>query len=175
MPSGPDPTTVQALQQIGGTPLFGAAGGDMSSGSGTTAGGLLFVAQSGNETLNASAATSNNVMIGGLDTAGHDVIVAGSGDDTLIAQLSATTLTGGSGSDLFSFVNGDGGSQAMIANFTSKDEVLLSGYGASAANTALQNASTSGGNTTLTLSDNTQITFVGVSSASVLQGHVFST
>jgi hypothetical protein len=38
----------------------------------------------------------------------------------------------------------------------------------------LNNAVSSASNTTLTLSDNTQITFLGVASASVLLGQVFS-
>jgi hypothetical protein len=62
----------------------------------------------------------------------------------------------------------------MITDFTTNDTVFFTGYGANQATTALSNAVSSAGNTTVTLSDNTQITFLGIASASVLQGHVAS-
>ena len=39
---------------------------------------------------------------------------------------------------------------------------------------AQQSAVVAGGNTTITLTDNTQITFLGVSSAGALSGHIMS-
>jgi len=52
--------------------------------------------------------------------------------------------------------------------------VLLLGYGAGAADAAIANATTSGGSTTITLSDNTTIKFVGVTSSAALSGHISS-
>ena len=88
---------------------------------------------------------------------------AGAGADTL----------GGGGSDLFAFVHGHAGGADAITGFTTQDTVGLFNYGSGAASAALQGAVSSGGNTTLTLADNTTITFIGVSSVSALQGHVF--
>ena len=67
-----------------------------------------------------------------------------------------------------------GGNHDMIANFSANDIVHLSGYGASAAANALAGAISSGGSTTITLSDSTQITFLDVASASALAGHILS-
>jgi Ca2+-binding RTX toxin-like protein len=104
--------------------------------------------------------------------------VAGSANDTIIAGAGQETIVGGAGSDLMAFVKtvitGTHPSDS-ISNFTASDSVYLYGYGASAAGAATTGAVTSGGNTTITLSDNTKITFVGVSSASALSGHIFST
>jgi Ca2+-binding RTX toxin-like protein len=103
--------------------------------------------------------------------------VAGSANDTIVAGTGSETITGGAGSDLMSFVKSIVSVTSpsdSITNFTSSDAVALYGYGSSAAAAALSAATSAGGNTTITLSDNTKITFVGVSSASALTGHIFS-
>jgi Ca2+-binding RTX toxin-like protein len=118
----------------------------------------------------------NNVMRGGHDATGSDSIVRGSGNDTLVAGTGSDTLVGATGShDLFVFLAVNGGTAAsdVIANFNPNDQVLLSGYGPGAA-AALSTAPISGSSTTLTLSDHTQITFTGLSSADTLAGHVVS-
>jgi len=53
--------------------------------------------------------------------------------------------------------------------------VVLGNYGAGAADAAIAGATTAGGSTTITLSDNTKITFTGVTSSAALNGHIFST
>jgi hypothetical protein len=69
---------------------------------------------------------------------------------------------------------------AVVINFSSlSDTVILSGYnsvvgaGGDQASTALADATTTGGDTTITLADGTHITFVDATTAQ-LQGHVFS-
>jgi len=62
----------------------------------------------------------------------------------------------------------------VIANFTASDAVNLSGYGGNDAARALAGAVSAGGNTSITLTDNTQITFLSVGSPGALAGHVFS-
>jgi hypothetical protein len=62
----------------------------------------------------------------------------------------------------------------VITDFNANDTVYLAGYGSSEAANALSHATSSGGSTTLTLSDNTQITFQNVASASALTGHLVS-
>ena len=162
----------------GGVTLFGGAGGAIDySGS---AGGLFYLAGSGNETLDASKSTTSNIMYGG---SGPDSIIggqgAGQGSDTMVAGSGNDTLVGNandSGQDMFVFFSADGKAapQDVVQNYTAGDEVLLAGYGATAAATALANASTNDGSVTLTLSDHTTITFADVASVSSLTGHVMS-
>ena len=99
--------------------------------------------------------------------AGADQINAGSGSDTLL---------GGGGQNTFYFWSAFGGPSAndVIGDFSAIDNVLLLGYGAGAADAAIANATTSGGSTTITLSDNTTIKFVGVTSSAALSGHISS-
>ena len=61
----------------------------------------------------------------------------------------------------------------VVSQFTSNDQVLLAGYGAGEAQHALSTATSAFNNTTLTLSDNTQITFLGTSLQQLI-GHVSS-
>jgi len=111
---------------------------------------------------------------------GADSLVAGSGNDTLYAGSGTDSLGGGTGSNLFifekSFINGAGNTDVMTDFAASSgNQVWLEGYGTAAAAAALSGAVSSGGNTTLTPSDNTKITFMGISSVSSLSGHIYST
>jgi Ca2+-binding RTX toxin-like protein len=81
-------------------------------------------------------------------------MVAGTGNAVMVA---------GTGPDLFIFVNGKTGGSDTIWNFVpGTDKVLLSNYAPDVVQTALAGAVTAGGSTTITLSDNTRITFGGV-------------
>lgn len=78
-------------------------------------------------------------------------------------------MTGGSGdSNMFDFLNGRAGASYTITDFNAADgnKVWLANYGNDAVTNALstQQQETVNGvvNTTITLSDNSQITFVGV-------------
>ena len=76
-------------------------------------------------------------------------------------------MTGGAGSDLFSFANGSAGGSDLITDFSaSTDKVTLQGYGSGAVTAALNSAAFSGGSETLTLSDGTKVTFAGVTNLS---------
>lgn len=153
----------------GGTTLYGSAGGNIAL-SGNQ--GLVYAAGAGNETLNGTASFGNNELAAG---SGSDVILGGHGDDTLFAEAGAATLAGGGGPDIFAFFASlTHGNAVAILDFNTNDSVYLSGYGANQASIVLSNASSSNGNTVITLADHTQVTFIGVSSASTLQGHVFS-
>jgi hypothetical protein len=65
-------------------------------------------------------------------------------------------------------------SHDVITDFDANDVVYLAGYGSGEASNDLNMAVSSGGNTTVALSDNTQITFLGVASANTLSGQVVS-
>jgi RTX calcium-binding nonapeptide repeat (4 copies) len=157
----------------GAATLFGSAGNSLNY-TGAT-GGTLAVFDSGAETIDASTSSTANVFWGGLDSKGADLMSGGSGNDTLIAGTGSDTMTGGAGNNLFAFIASQAGGANAVTDFTTNDTVHLFNYGATAASAALMGAASSAGNTTLTLSDGTSITFMGVASASTLTGHVFST
>jgi hypothetical protein len=172
--AGPNETLL-ASGGVSGTTMFGGANSDITYG--TSSGSLLFVAGLGNETLNASAATSNVTMWAGLDSTAGNSLVGGSGTNMMVAGTGADTMVGNvSSQDMFAFfsVNGGAAAKDYISNFGTLDSVLLYGYGTAAAAAAISGAASSGGNTTITLADSTKITFIGVSSASALSGHIFS-
>jgi Ca2+-binding RTX toxin-like protein len=117
---------------------------------------------------------------------GSDSVVGGSGDDTIVGGVTnagTTTMTGGAGNNLFFFQHGNVNGTDIITDLTASagnlvalfnyDSVVGGGAG-SATQAALAGATTSGGNTTITLADGTQITFDNTTVAQ-LQQHLFST
>jgi len=142
--------------------LFGSAGSAITY-FGVEA-GAVYAAGSGNETLSAAGSGSGSIIFGGQDPAGGDSLVGASGNDALLAGSGADTLSaGGGGGDHFVFIKGAAGGVDVIQDFQASDALLLFGYGANAGANALASATVSGGATTIALSDNTRITFQGVS------------
>lgn len=126
-----------------------------------TAGDNL-IAGAGAETLVGSGDGGNDIMFGGP---GFDAMFAGTGNDTFVAATGGALMTAGPGKDLFIFVNGAVGSANTIFNFTQgQDYAAMFGYGANAVSNALGGAVVSGGSTTITLADNTRITFANITS-----------
>jgi Ca2+-binding RTX toxin-like protein len=155
--------------------LFGGPGGVVNY-SGSIA-GAQYEALAGNETLNAAGSSTSNLIVGGSDPTGHDMLIGGSGADTMIAGSGSDTMTGGAGNNDFVFFKNftaASGNTDIITDFTNNDVVLLSGYGANQAGISLATAVTSGGSVTLTLSDNTKITFLGLDSTGPLVNHIAS-
>ena len=159
----------------GATSLFGGAGGAITYVN-TTAGGMFFGAGSGNETADASLAKANDSLYGSVDPTSHNLLIGGAGDDLFVAGTGADTLVGGGGHNAFYFFSLYGSSAAnhVVGDFSSLDEVVLSGYGPGGAAAAMASATTAGGSTTITLSDNTKITFTGVTNIAALTDHLFS-
>ncbi len=139
--------------------MFGSSGSDLLAAGG--AGANLLIAGSGNETLTGVGSTGANVMFAG---AGNDLMGGGAGNETFFAGHGNATVIGGSGADLYAFANGlAGGTETVFGFNTGKgDAISLQGYGANEAQNDLANAVVAGGNTMLTLSDHTQVMFVGV-------------
>jgi Ca2+-binding RTX toxin-like protein len=156
------------------TSLFGGAGGAATYVN-TTSGGLEYVGGSGSETLDASLSKGVGELYGANDPAGHDLLIAGQNAQFLTAGTGSDTLVGGGGENGFFFWSGyDGGRNDVISNFSAIDYVYLGGYGPGGAAAAIAGATTTGGSTTITLSDNTKITFIGVTGSTALNGHIYS-
>jgi hypothetical protein len=168
------PNETLAAGSAGGNPtIFGNSNVDVTYTG--TAGSFVFIANVGNETLNASGSSTNNTYFAGVDSTGTNMITGGSGNDFFVAGAGADTFTGGTGQDAFVFASANLAGTAMtdvITNFlTGNSNVLLNGVTTVSASTS---GSGSGASTTLTLSDNTKIEFLGVSSVSELHGRIFS-
>jgi len=157
--------------------LFGGAGGVLTYGAPSTAGTMNYQAGAGSETINSVFSLANDSLSGGTVAGGAVSMVGGAGNDTFSAGAGTDTMVGAGGNNLFLFtkavINGNAPAD-VVGQFTSNDQVMLSGYGAGAAQQALNTAVFAGGNTTLTLSDNTKITFLNTTVAQ-LTGHVSST
>jgi plastocyanin len=124
----------------------------------------VLVATSGAETLNASGSSGTVVLFGG---SGADVISLGSGTDVYVAGSASASVYAGSGVGLLAFFDGIAGGSTTVSGFTAgKDFLTLQGYAAGAAQAALQGEKIAGGNTTISLSDGTQIVLVGVNGLS---------
>jgi hypothetical protein len=151
----------------GAATIYGGAGGDVLVAGGSA--GDLILAGAGNETLIGSNQASADTLAGGSGNDlmvagnGNDVMFGGSGPDTMLAGIGNAVMVAGSAQDLFVFANGHAGGSDIIWNFTQgRDHVLLANYGPNAVATALAGAVVAGGSTTITLADNTRITFGGI-------------
>jgi Ca2+-binding RTX toxin-like protein len=143
----------------GPTTLFGGGSGDQLFATGNA--GQQLHAGSGNETLSGAFSSGADTYYGG---SGSTQILGGSGNDTFVAGSGLATITAGLGNDLFVFFNGQAGGTDLVNNFISgQDTIDLQGYGPNEVNNAVKNQQMSGGSTTITLSDNTRVTFTGVS------------
>ncbi len=157
----------------GATSLAGGAGGAVTYVN-TTGGSTFYTGGNGNETLDASLSKAGNLILGGHDTAGQSLLIGGAGNDAILAGAGAATLVGGGGANFFDFFSSLGGPAAndVISDFSAIDNVMLVNYAPGQAATAIAGATTAGGSTTITLSDNTRITFTGVTSSAALTGHI---
>jgi Ca2+-binding RTX toxin-like protein len=153
---------------IGGeaaTTLFGGGNGDM----------LLSVGK-GNDLL--SAGTGNETLLGigsGADTfrggSGSDMITGGAGKNTIVAGSGAETLTGGPSGNDYEFINGQAGGNVEITDFMKgADTLTLLGYGHDALKDAIKDATKTSDSITITLPDDTSITFLGITDLSGVGG-----
>jgi Ca2+-binding RTX toxin-like protein len=146
---------------LGGTgkaTLFGGGAGDHLYAQGADRQALL--AGVGNETLSAAMATGNDKLVAG---SGNDKLIGGSGNDTFYGGTGASTMDGGSGHNIFAFVNSLNGGTDLVMNFTNADKIDLQGFGKHAVQDALSSQTFANGSVTITLPDNTRVTFAGIS------------
>jgi len=163
----------------GAVVVFGAAGDSITFGNsaGVTTGLTQLIAGAGTESLGGASAVSSLDLIGSSDTAANDTLTGGFGNDTLQAGVGNETLTGGAGTNLFVLNTAvDAGGNITIADFAASatNEIAFGGYSPSDVASALADGTEANGNFTITLSDNTTVTFVGVTGASELTGHIFT-
>jgi hypothetical protein len=173
------PNVTDTIDAGGSTALiFGNSGVYLTLGTQTDVGtAASFVAGIGNETLNGAGAAGNLLLFGAsqADT-GHvvDALVGGSGNDTLIAGTGQETLAGGTGSNMFlvdsvAATNGT----ITISDFQGADSIGFSQYSPTEVANALSSGYDDGGNFVVRFGEsNTTLTFVGITSANQLIGHV---
>ena len=107
-------------------------------------------------------------LAGGIEASGWKLVYKD--EPNAVAQSSGAR--GGGGADTFAFSNGLGGTSAnvLIADFTvGTDRLALVGFGTNVSS-ILNTAVTTGGNTSLTLTDGTRVTLVGVGSTNGILG-----
>lgn len=140
--------------------LIGGGGGDLLYANG--AGQNILVAGPGNSTLVGGADAGGSVFVGAFGTAATTV-TGGARDDIVFAGTGSLVADGGRGVDLFVFAADRPGGATVINGFdTAQDRLALLGHDPGEAGRALAAAQVSDGSTTLTLADNTRITFTGV-------------
>jgi Ca2+-binding RTX toxin-like protein len=158
-----NPTIVGATG-FGKETLFGGAGQNITysdNPSGAAPGSAILAAGAGNETLNAGGSTTGVQLAAGI---GSVDMIGSSGPDTFYGGAGYATMTGDGGKDFFLFSTTPAGHQGgtdIITDFNSSDTFATSGYGAGAAQTAFNNATVTGGNSFVKLSDGTSIEFLG--------------
>jgi Ca2+-binding RTX toxin-like protein len=158
----------------GSATLFGGAGQNLiyTQGTDTLPGSDILAAGAGNETLNAGAAANGVQLAAGI---GSVDLIGTTGNDTFYGGAGAATMTGNGGQDNFLFGNTPGhtGGVDVITDFNTSDTFVLAGYGANAAQAALNAATVAGGNTTVRLPDNTTITFLNVTNPNSIHSQSF--
>ncbi len=138
-----------------GATLFGGGSGDQLAG---LAGANMLLAGGGSETLFGGSAAPNTVFVGG---SGTDVMAAQAGGSQFISGSGTDQVLAAGDANQFDFTLGRAGGLMVVQGFNSSDVINLTGYAADAATTAFSTAQVSGGNTVLTLSDNTRIVLLG--------------
>jgi Ca2+-binding RTX toxin-like protein len=144
--------------------LFGGGNGDQLYAGGDKAQQLH--AAGGNETLSGAFASGSDTFYGG---SGSDQIMGSNGNSTFVAGTGSATVTASPGSmNLFEFMKTLGGGSELVTGLTDASQVHidLNGYGKNEVKYALAHQTTTDGSVTVTLSDNTSVTFQNVASLS---------
>ncbi len=141
--------------------LFGGGNGDQLFAAGANS--QLLQAGIGNETLDSFSSAAGDTLVAG---AGNDVVNLGIGADTVVAGSGMATVNTFFGDDVFQFISGHAGGTELVAGLVdlSGVTIALTGYTTPGGEKAyaLDNQSVSGGNLVVKLSDNTTITFQGI-------------
>ena len=153
----------------GPTTLFGGGSGDR-----LTAGGAhqILIAGAGAETLQGAATGFDRLRAG----AGADSLGASGNYNVFIGGLGTATMNASGSHNEFLFINAGkaGGGSDTITGFNSTDKIAVYAYAPGEVAYAVKNQTAlSGGSTTVTLTDNTKITFTGLSTQLTAQNFTF--
>lgn len=130
---------------------------------GNTPSGILVGSGSTETVLSGGTATGTVVSNGGYEVVSFGGIARGTALQAgamITMNTGASTVTGGSGADVFGLVKGHAGGSETIYNFNSSDKLAFSGYGYTATN--LPAETVMDGNDVMALTDGTVITFIGI-------------
>ncbi len=166
---GSTPVADSILAGSGGTTIFGADSNDIAFASAPGSGSIVVVAGDGNETLNGANAGDFSFFASSDTSSSASIstqVIGGTGSDYFSTGAGTEDYFAGTGVDVFA-LNTVGGSGASITinDFSAADSVSVDAANMDAAN----NGTLVNGNYTITLSDDTTVTFVGVTS---LSGHI---
>jgi hypothetical protein len=164
-----------AVSIVGGsgyTNMFAGAGSDIVFANAD--GAAVFVAGTGNETLNGFNANGGFAFFGDTipgDAASiNDTVYGGAGLDYFSTGGGNEYIVAGPGAALFDINNVDPAAHITIADFGSGDYVNFAGLSPTAETSLLQTSSVvSNGNLTITLQNGTQVEFLSTTS---LAGHI---
>lgn len=141
--------------------LFGGGNNDQLFAAGSSAQELH--AASGNATLFGAFSSGSDTFYGG---SGTDQIFGNGVDNTFVAGSTGTATVSAiaSANNLFQFINGAAGGTELVDNLTNASQVHidLEGYGKNEVKNALAGQTTNGSSVTVTLSDNTKVTFENI-------------
>jgi hypothetical protein len=145
--------------------VLAAGGGYETLLGGSSTGGNQYFAGPGNTVIQAGLGNDVVTMDAGNTTvfAGAHTLTFADAPGIVVASSGQQTIMGGGPSEIYGFTSAAGGGSTLIVNFNpTQDQIALWNYSSSVLNAALAGQTTSGGNTTVTLPDNTRITFLGV-------------
>jgi len=164
--------------------VFASAGDSITWVSDSSHGVNDFIGGEGSETLNGSAAQAGLVVFGyantfeGIDNQISDYFIGGSGNDTLVSGAGHETMMGGAGANTFviAATPDSVGGEITLGDFGSSElnTIVFANFSAAQVDAALANAHVytvvpGESGVTFTLSDNTTVNVVGVTS---LNGHI---
>ncbi len=141
--------------------IVGGGGGDQLYATGSIASAVH--AASGNETLSSALSSGADTLFAG---SGTDSITLGAGQNTVVAGSGTASVFAGVTSAVYEFTQGASGKEVIQGFNAGSDTISLSGYGSNEAARAVASARVANGGTTITLSDNTQVTFANVTDIS---------
>ena len=148
----------------GAATLFGGGNGDQLYAGGNKAQELH--AAGGNETLSGVFASGNDTFYGG---SGSDQIFGSNGKSTFVAGTGSATVTASPASqNLFEFMKTIGGGSELVTGLTDPSQVHIDlvGDGKNEVQYALAHQTTADGSVTVTLTDNTTVTFQNIANLS---------
>ncbi len=164
----------------GSSVIFGASGDNISFAGDTSGSVATFVAGTGNETLNAANADGRANFFGSNDSSssatfvgsetGYNYFQTGGNDTTGgTATGGSETLFGGNGTNIFGINDGGTSAHVTIYDFAAgNDSVNFLGETTAQVQADLNSATSNTFGLTVTLSDQSTVTFVGLSSVSQL-------